>query len=131
MAIAKGNNEVSTKDDIISITLWGSLNECDYKDISQKVKQAVAQCNEKSFCILVNDLQLIGSTLNAYQELEVLNQWLNTQHMIAKAIVIERDSLLGTIKTLVPAIKDQKIETFDVKEDAMLWLKYQLKNQVK
>lgn len=107
-----------------------ALNESDYKNIAQKVKQSVAQCNEEGFCILVNDLQLIGSTLDAYKELEELNQWLNTQKMIAKAIVIERDTLLDTIQTLVPAIKDQKIKTFDAIEDAMLWLKSQLKNQV-
>ena len=56
----------------------------------------------------------------------MLNRWLNTQPMIAKAVVLERDSLLGTIKTLVPPIKDHKIETFDVKEDAMLWLRFHL-----
>jgi len=50
--------------------------------------------------------------------------------MIAKAIVIERDTLLDTIQTLLAAIKDQKIKTFDAIEDAMLWLKSQLKNQV-
>ena len=128
MTIGQAYNEVSTQDNIISITLRGSLKESDYKNIAQKVKQAVAQFNDQGFCILVNDLQLIGSTLDAYQELEELNQWLNTQQMIAKAIVIERDTLLGTIKTLVPAIKDQKIKTFDVIEDAMLWLKSQLRN---
>jgi len=130
MAIGQAYNEVSIQDNIISITLKGSLNESDYKNIAQKVKQFVAQCNEEGFCILVNDLQLIGSTLDAYKELEELNQWLNTQKMIAKAIVIERDTLLDTIQTLVPAIKDQKIKTFDAIEDAMLWLKSQLKNQV-
>ena len=117
------------QDKIISITLSGPFNEYDFKDIKQKVKLAVEQCNGEDFCILVNDLELAGATPEAYQELEELNQWLNTQRMIAKAIVIELDCLIQTIKTRVPAISDQNIKIFEIEKDAMLWLKSQLENE--
>ena len=123
MFVGHGSNQVSIQDNIITITLIGSFNEYDFKDIAQKVKQAVAEYNGKQFCILVNDVQLFGATPEAYEELEKLNQWLNTQKMIAKAIVISPSSLLDTIKTRVPAIRDQNVKTFEVEEDAICWLK--------
>ena len=123
MFVGHGSNQVSIQDNIITITLIGSFNEYDFKDIAQKVKQAVAEYNGKQFCILVNDVQLFGATPEAYEELEKLNQWLNTQPMIAKAIVISPSSLLDTIKTRVPAIRDQNVKTFEIEEDAICWLK--------
>jgi len=130
MFIKHGKNQVSIQDNIISITLNGPFNEYDFKDLSQKVKQAVEKCDGKDFCILVNDLQLLGATPEAYDELEELNQWLNTQQMIAKSIVIKSDSTLAAISSRVPALKDQKIKIFDVEEDAMHWLISQLQNSV-
>jgi len=127
MFTGHGDNQVSIQDKIISITLRGSCNEYDFQDIGPTVKKAVIQCNGKKFCILVNDLEFIGATPEAYQEFEVLNQWLNTQQMLAKAIVIKSASILGTIKIQVPAINDQNMKVFDVEEDAINWLQSQLK----
>ena len=73
MFVGHGSNQVSIQDNIITITLIGSFNEYDFKDIAQKVKQAVAEYNGKQFCILVNDVQLFGATPEAYEELE--KQW--------------------------------------------------------
>ncbi|NRA15572.1 MAG: STAS/SEC14 domain-containing protein [Oceanospirillaceae bacterium] len=125
-----GANQVSIQDNIISITLRGGCNEYDFQDIGPRVKQAVAQCNGKRFCILVNDLEFIGATPEAYYEFQVLNQWLNTQQLLAKAIVIKSVSVLGTIKAQVPAINDQNLKVFDVEKGAIIWLQNQLKKQV-
>ena len=127
MFTGHGDNQVSNQDNIISITLRGSCNEYDFQDIGPTVKQAVVQCNGKKFCILVNDLEFIGATPEAYHEFQVLNQWLNTQQLIAKAIVIKSVSVLATIKAQVPAINDQNLKVFDVEEDAIIWLQNQLK----
>ena len=127
MFTGHGDNQVSIQDNIISITLRGSCNEYDFQDIGPTVKQAVVQCNGKKFCILVNDLEFIGATPEAYHEFQVLNQWLNTQQLIAKAIVIKSVSVLATIKAQVPAINDQNLKVFDVEEDAIIWLQNQLK----
>ena len=127
MFTGHGDNQVSIQDKIISITLRGSCNEYDFQDIGPTVKQAVVQCNGKNFCILVNDLEFIGATPEAYHEFQVLNQWLNTQKLIAKAIVIKSVGVLGTIKAQVPAINDQNLKVFDVEEDAIIWLQNQLK----
>ena len=126
MFIGHGDNKVSIQDNIISITLRGGCNEYDFQDIGPTVKQAVIQCNGKKFCILVNDLEFIGATPEAYQEFQVLNQWLNTQQMLAKAIVIKSVSILNTIKIRVPAINDQNMKVFEVEEDAIIWLQNQL-----
>ncbi|EPJ53697.1 MAG: hypothetical protein OFPI_09530 [Osedax symbiont Rs2] len=122
-----GDSLVSIQGNIISITLRGTCNEFDFQDIGPKVEQAVAQYNGKKFCILVNDLEFIGATPEAYQEFQVLNQWLNTQQMLAKAIVITSASTLATIKSRVPAIIVQNIQVFDVEENAIIWLQIQLK----
>ena len=125
-----GDNQVSIQDNIISMTLRGACNEYDFQDIGPKVEQAVEQCHGKKFCILVNHLEFLGATPEAYLEFQALNQWLNTQQMQAKAIVIKSFSTLGTIKSRVPALNDQNIQVFDVEGQAITWLQNQLKTAV-
>jgi len=122
-----GDNLVSIQDNIISLTLRGTCNEYDFQDIRPKVEQAVEQCNGQKFCILVNHLEFFGATPEAYREFQLLNQWLNSQQMIAKAIVIKSFSTWGTIKSRVPAFNDQNIQVFDVEGLAINWLQNQLK----
>jgi len=128
MFTAHAKNKVIIQDDIILITLSGPCNEYDFKDIAGKVKQAVKKYGGKDFCILVNHLEMQGATPEGYQELETLNQWLNTQKMQAKAIVIKLDCILDTFKARVTALDAQNIQVFDTVEDAMLWLRSQLNN---
>ena len=77
----------------------------------------------ESFSILVNNLHFQGATPEAYQELENYNIWLNTQKLIAKAMVITSSITLDVINVRSPSRASQQTKSFDNEEDAMTWLK--------
>ena len=71
----------------------------------------------------MNNTDYEGFTPEASDISNDFNLWLNEQAMVAKAIV--QPSLLARKMSLknIPALKKQRIEYFDTKSDALLWLK--------
>ena len=65
----------------------------------------------------------MGGTPEAYKELEDYNKWLNSQNLLAKAMVINSMITLDIINMYSPSRGEQKSETFDNETDAIAWLK--------
>lgn len=126
MTIAHGEHQISIQDSIIYLKLIGSFNDVGAKNFTDAMKTVIATFNGATFAILVDDLDVIGGTPEAYAELEKYNIWLNTQNMRAKAMVIDSPVTLAIINKYAPSREYQNIDVFDNRAEAVTWLKTQL-----
>lgn len=126
MTVEHGENTIIVKENIIHITLKGGFNEYGAKDVSRKTKEIICAFNQKRFLMLVNLLNLEGATPEAFNTSNEFNEWLNSQNMVAKAIVITSQTIKAIDQQWVPSKTVQNIEYFDNEEDALKWLKIQL-----
>ncbi|MCW8833329.1 MAG: hypothetical protein OQK09_02195 [Colwellia sp.] len=117
-----GENTIHVKDNIIYVTLAGAFNEHGAENVSKKATQIISTFNHKKFMILINLLKLDGATPEAYKISNEFNGWLNSQNMVAKAIVITSQSIKAIDQQWVPSKAGQNIEYFDNEDDALKWL---------
>lgn len=64
------------------------------------MKKATLSLKGTPFAILVDDLEVIDSTPELYAELELYNQWLDTQNMGVKSMVIDSPITLAIIEKI-------------------------------
>lgn len=121
-----GDSFVTLSDNIIKTQLIGSFNRLGVEFYASNVKAVVAQLGDKPFAMLVDDLKVEGGTPAAFEALDEYNQWMNTQQIVAKAIVIDSIAQVEIIKARTPAFKNQNIKFFVKEEDALIWLEHQL-----
>lgn len=120
-----GEHSIVINGNIIVLKLIGAFNEYGVFKLIQNIKEVIKRFNGKIFSILVDYLEFLGGTPEAYEELEKYNKWLNNQNMAAKAMVIKSSATLGIINSLLPSIKKQNIKEIDNKSEAIEWLKSQ------
>lgn len=118
-----GEREVFLKDRIITARFIGMFNEHGVKRITDEIRQCIYQLSGKPFAILVDDLKLEGGTPEAYVVLEEYNQWLNTQNLVAKAMVLTSKAHKAIIDKLSPSRTQQNIQYFVSEDSALAWLK--------
>lgn len=126
MAIEHGKYSVTVNENIIIVTLIGSFNEHGTKICIDLIKDKIAAFHGKRFSILMNNLDFLGGTPEAYEVSNQYNGWLNQQNFIAKAIVTTSIPNLAIDHARVPEKKSQNIAVFDNQPDAMAWLTKQL-----
>ncbi|UUO25007.1 hypothetical protein FGD67_18650 [Colwellia sp. M166] len=124
MVIAHGEVSIFLQNEnIIIAKLKGAFNEYGAQEYTDGIKQIITQLDGQNFSILINLLELMGGTPEAYKELEDYNKWLNSQNLLAKAMVINSMITLDIINMYSPSRGEQKSETFDNETDAIAWLK--------
>lgn len=124
--VAHGECFVEREGNLIKARLKGMFNFSGGKQYTEGVQRCVEELNGEPFAILVNNLEVEGATPKAYQELERYNQWLNTQNMVAKAMVIQSKLQEGMIDSYSPARQEQNTRSFADEVSAMEWLKQQM-----
>jgi hypothetical protein len=122
MNLEHGEVDIVVQDNIIIVRSSGAFNEFGAKKYTQGIKAAVYSLQTQSFSILVNNLEFLGATPEAYQELENYNVWLNSQKLIGKAMVITSSITLDVIDKLSPSRAAQQTKNFSNEDDAMKWL---------
>ena len=122
MGIEHFKVSISLKGNIIVVRNVGAFNEYGAQKYTNGVEAIVNDLPDVSFSILINNLDFLGATPEAYQELENYNVWLNQQKLIAKAMVITSNTTLDVINKLSPPRASQQTRSFDNEEDAMSWL---------
>ena len=85
-----GYHTVEIRGDVIIVSLIGDFNEPSIMDYIEDVENLIIEMQGKPTYMIVNDFELNGITPEGYQQLEVHNQWLLTQNLLAKAIVSDR-----------------------------------------
>ncbi|KGJ91712.1 hypothetical protein [Colwellia psychrerythraea] len=123
MNIEHGEVTIKVIDNIILVRSIGAFNEYGAQKYTNCIRDAVDDLQDKSFSILTNNLEFLGGTPEAYQELESYNVWLNQQKLIAKAMVITSSTMLDVINMLSPSRASQQTKSFNNEKDAMNWLK--------
>ncbi len=124
-----GQISVYLEGQIIHVNLKGQFNELGVREFTNKIKECVSEVGEYPFAILINDLEMEGGTPEAYQELELYNRWLNTQNLVAKAMVIESALQLKMIDRYSPSREKQNIQSFTNEAEALRWLQQELESE--
>ena len=122
MNLQHGEVTIEITGNIIIVRTIGAFNEYGAKKYTDGMKAAVDSLDDKSFSILVNNLEFLGGTPEAYQELEDYNIWLNQEKLIAKAMVITSTIILDVIDKLSPSRAAQQTKSFADENTAMHWL---------
>ncbi len=121
-----GEREVFMQDRIITARFIGMFNEHGVKRITDEIRDCIYQLSGEPFAILVDDLKLEGGTPEAYVVLEEYNQWLNTQNLVAKAMVLTSKAHKAIIDKLSPSRLEQNIQYFVSEDSALDWLRSEL-----
>ena len=126
MGLPHGEINMAIEENIVIITYKGEFNYEGVVGQFEKIKNEIIRLNGVTFGVLVDALSLIGGTPEAYEQLELFNQWLNTQAMAAKAMLIESNVKLKIIDSMSKSRKVQNTKTFTDREEAIVWLKNEI-----
>ncbi len=124
--IPHGEIKLTTQGGIIIARYVGQFNLQGLQIGVDNIRAIIDQFNNEPFAMLIDDLDLIGGTPEAYAELERFNQWLGTQKLIAKATVIDSSVKLKIIDSLVCSRATQNHQAFSDVPTALSWLSDQL-----
>jgi len=122
MFLDHGEVFVQIDGNIIVVHLIGEFNEFGAVNYTNGVKEAVATFKGKPFSLLVNLLDMLGATPEAFKEVDDLNYWLNKQNLQKKSRVIKSNATLFMVKTLANSRTEQVIGDFEDHEEAYNWI---------
>ena len=120
---AHGESSFHVDGNIITFVMKGAFNEYGFIAAVKRLKNIVASFKGEKFYILMDITEGIGGTPELYDEMNQYNEWLNSQNMIAKAIVILSKMNLDIYSARVTTNKKQNQKSFDNVPDALNWLK--------
>jgi hypothetical protein len=123
---AHGTYSLTHKDHIIEVTLTGAFNEYGVIDWTNAVKEIIASFNGEKFCILMDLTNALGGTPEAFEQSNLYNSWLNSQNMVAKAVVFKNKVMEDIERVMVSAKRFQHMKNFNDITEARVWLVEQL-----
>lgn len=123
----RGYHTAESRDDLIIVCLIGSFNEFDIMGYIDDLREFILGRQGKPAYLIVNDFELDGITPEGYLQLEINNQWLLTQNLVAKAIVSNRSIQDSLDFKWTPTLKKLNTRYFADMASAEGWVK-QLKN---
>lgn len=126
MNTGHGIIDIDIDGDIIIARYIGLFNVDGMERELTKLRQAVESIAPAPFAILVDNLSVEGGTPEAYEVLELFNQWLNTQPLVAKATVSESSVKLKIVDERVPSRQLQNQRSFSTLESARRWLQSEM-----
>jgi len=125
--LSHGTYVLTYQNNIIEVTLSGAFNEYGVIDWTNAIKKTIASFNGEKFCILMDLRKALGGTPEAFEQANQYNDWLNSQNMVAKAVIFENAVLAEIERVMVSAKRFQKIKNFHDIIEARQWLSDQLK----
>ena len=121
-----GESSISIDDYLITLTIKGVFNQEGVRSLTNELRSIIEKFNGKGFKLLVNYLDSEGGTPEAYEEVNSFIHWLNSQNIIAKAVVYESFVLADIFESRTPARKEQYFKTFNNMPEAEEWIKSQI-----
>lgn len=118
-----GESSFCVNKNIITVVMKGAFNEYGFRSFVNRISQIIAEFKGEKFYLLMDMTESIGGTPELYLEADKYNEWLNSQNMIAKAIVINSIVNLNIYKARVKSTLVQDHKFFDNDIDAFTWLK--------
>jgi len=120
-----GKSYISVDDDIITVTAIGAFNKEGIIKVVKELESIIKGFNQKEFKLLFDYSQTEGGTPDVFNEINECNIWLNSQNMLAKALVINSTVQLAILESRTPARSEQNAKNFEDKTSAINWLKSQ------
>ena len=118
-----GKSYVSVDGDLIAVKVTGAFNKEGMLQSIEELKSAIESFNQKKFKLLIDYTQAEGGNPDVFDKINECNIWLNSQNMVAKAVVINSSIHLAILESRTPARNLQKSKNFEDKGTAMNWLK--------
>lgn len=125
MTVEHGKSAVSVDGDIIIVKAVGSFNREGIVTTIEELKSVIEGFCQKEFKLLFDYSEAEGGTPDVFDRINECNIWLNSQNMVAKALVINSSIHLAILESRTPARNSQNAKSFDNKESAINWLKLQ------
>jgi len=125
MSSNHGKSFLSVDGDIITVKVAGAFNSGGISKSIDELKVAIDSFCQGGFKLLFDYREAEGGTPEVFEKINECNIWLNSQNMIAKALVINSNVLLTILESRTPARSSQNSKNFDNKTDAIKWLKLQ------
>lgn len=117
-----GKFKITVDKNQITTELSGSFNAQGIENWIGEMKQTISSFTGKPFTILVNELAAKGATPDALEKANQYNDWLNSQNLVAKAVVYSELIYREIDKKSLPARAHQNIEFFSATNDAQQWI---------
>ena len=120
-----GKSFISVDGDIITVKAVGAYNTEGIVKVIEELKVIIESFSHKEFKLLFDYTETDGGTPEVFEKINECNIWLNSQNMVAKALVINSAMHLSILESRTPARKSQNTKNFDNKASAIYWLKLQ------
>jgi len=117
-----GESTFTLTSNIITMKASGSFNQEGALKTSQTLKEFIGKVQGESFKLLLDYSDVEGATPEAYTEINNCNIWLNSQKMLAKAIVNGSNMTTDILNIRAPARKQHNTKAFPSHKLALLWL---------
>jgi len=125
MTIPHGHCFISVDDDIIDIKCVGAFNSEGITNATQDVESIIQSFGQKRFKLLLDYTEIEGATPGAFDKLNEFNDWLNSQNLLVKAVVIDSDAFISMLEIRASSRNLHNDKNFDNKCTAIEWLKLQ------
>lgn len=125
MVVVHGKSFITTDEDIITIKAVGAFNLEGINKVISELKLVIESFNGRGFKLLFDYAETEGGTPDVYEKINDCNIWLNSQNMIAKALIITSSTNLAILESRTPARKSQNSQHFKERESAIAWLNLQ------
>ena len=122
MAVAHGQSSISVDGDIITVKAVGAFNVEGITKTIEQLKLFIEGFGQKEFKLLFDYTETDGGTPDVFDKINECNIWLNSQNMVAKAVVIHSEILLKILESRTPARHSQNEQSFDDIASAINWL---------
>lgn len=125
MATKHGESFISIDGDIITVKAIGAFNLEGIVKVITELELIIDNFCQKEFKLLFDYLQTDGGTPEVFEKINECNVWINSQNMVAKALIINSPTNLAILESRTPARKSQNTKQFNDKASAIAWLKLQ------
>ena len=127
MAVELGHckSHISVDGNIITVKAIGGYNKEGIIKTIDELKSVIEGFDKKEFKLLFDYLEVEGGTPDVFDKINECNIWLNSQNMVAKALVINSSGHLAILESRTPARNSQNSKTFENVTGAINWLKLQ------
>jgi hypothetical protein len=120
-----GKNIISVEGDIIISKIIGPFNVEGVNKSITDLKTVVDSFCQNKFKLLIDYIDAEGATPEVYEKINECNIWLNSQNMVAKALVTNSNVALSILESRTPARSSLNESVFNDKANAIIWLKSQ------
>jgi len=122
MAMRHGTTNFTVVGELIEVTFIGDFNKEGVNCYELELRKIIESLQGKPFLLLIDSVDFTGGTPEAYQALDQFNDWLNTQKMTAKAVIMKNMVNQQIYLDRTSSLQQQNLCLFQDYTEARNWL---------